>query len=87
MPSEPPNLSGEKRLHGFVFGFVCFLLLYPEFIHRYYNIPNLLGTYVIGVPIEEPMFAASGGAVWTVAYEYVQGYRPTLVRPLRFSHV
>jgi len=67
--------------------FVCFLLLYPEFIHRYYNIPNLLGTYVIGVPIEEPMFAASGGAVWTVAYEYVQGYRPTLVRPLRFSHV
>ncbi len=55
--------------------FLIFLLLYPGFIQRYYNIPNLLGIYVLGVPIEELLFAATGGAIWSVAYEYVQGYR------------
>ena len=55
--------------------FLIFLSLYPEFIQRYYNIPNLLGIYVVGVPIEELLFAATGGAIWSVAYEYVQGYR------------
>jgi lycopene cyclase-like protein len=55
--------------------FLCVLLLYPEFVRRYYNLPNLLGKYVLGVPIEELLFAATGGALWSVAYEYVFGYR------------
>jgi hypothetical protein len=58
--------------------FVLFLLVlafYPEFVHRYYNLSNLFGIYFLGVPIEELLFAASGGAVWSVAYEYVHGYR------------
>jgi len=58
--------------------FVLFLLvlaLYPEFVHRYYNLSNLFGIYFLGVPIEELLFAGSGGAVWSVAYEYVHGYR------------
>jgi hypothetical protein len=55
--------------------FVYFLVLYPGFIERYYNLPNISGIRLLGVPIEELMFAASGGAVWSVAYEYFQGYR------------
>lgn len=55
--------------------FLVVLTLYPEFVHRYYNLPNLLGVGVLGVPIEELLFAATGGAVWSVAYEYVYGYR------------
>jgi hypothetical protein len=58
--------------------FVLFLLLlalYPEFVQRYYTLRNLLGIFVLGVPIEELLFAATGGAVWSVAYEYVHGYR------------
>jgi hypothetical protein len=58
--------------------FVLFLIvlwLYPEFIPRYYNAPLLLGIYILGVPIEELLFAGTGGAIWSVAYEYVQGYR------------
>ena len=54
--------------------FVYFLALYPDFIERYYNLPNISGIRLLGVPIEELMFAASGGAVWSVAYEYFQGY-------------
>jgi hypothetical protein len=56
--------------------FLCFLALFPKFIELYYNIPNLSGIYVLKkVPIEELLFAASGGAVWSIAYEYYQGYR------------
>jgi len=55
--------------------FLIVLALYPEFVRRYYNLPNLLGVGVLGVPIEELLFAATGGAVWSVAYEYVHGFR------------
>ncbi len=55
--------------------FLIFLFLYPGFFQRYHNIPNLLGIYIAGVPIEELLFAGTGGAIWSVAYEYVQGYR------------
>src|SRR6266436_4945691 len=53
--------------------FLVFLFLYPGFVQRYYNVPNLLGIYIAGVPIEELLFAGTGGAIWSVGYEYVQG--------------
>jgi len=72
----PSMLVGALSFAALYFAlFLIFLALYPEFVQRYYNIPNLLGIYLLGVPIEELLFAASGGAIWSVAYEYVQGYR------------
>jgi hypothetical protein len=67
--------------------FFYFLQLYPDFVQRYYNVPNLLGVYILRVPIEELLFAASGGTVWSVAYEYVQGYRLSPGRPFRLVQV
>jgi hypothetical protein len=67
--------------------FVWFLSLYPDFIPRYYNTARLLGIYIIGVPVEEPLFAFSGGAVWTVFYEYVHAYRLVSAMPPRFVRV
>lgn len=55
--------------------FLWVLLLYPEFVQRFYNLSNLLRIYIHGVPIQELLFAATGGAIWSVAYEYVHGYR------------
>lgn len=55
--------------------FLYFLALYRNFVDLYYNLSNISGIRLLGVPIEELMFAASGGAVWSVAYEYLQGYR------------
>jgi hypothetical protein len=57
----------------YFFLFLCVLFLYPDFIHRFYNIPNLLKIYVLGVPIEELLFASTGGAIFSVAYEYLHG--------------
>jgi hypothetical protein len=55
--------------------FLWVLFLYPQFVERFYNLQNLLGIYIRGVPIEELLFAATGGAIWSVGYEYVHGYR------------
>lgn len=55
--------------------FLAVLALYPDFVARFYNLPNLLRIYVCKVPIEELFFAATFGAIWSVAYEYVHGYR------------
>lgn len=55
--------------------YLLVLSLYPDFVRLYYNLQNLLGICLLGVPIDELLFAASGGAVWSVAYEYVHGYR------------
>jgi hypothetical protein len=55
--------------------FMFFLWLYPNFIECFYNLSNISRIYLHHVPIEELMFASTGGAVWSVAYEYLQGYR------------
>lgn len=55
--------------------FMFFLWLYPNFVKCFYNLHNISGICLHGVPIEELMFASTGGAVWSVAYEYFQGYR------------
>jgi len=72
----PTMLTGVLSFTAlYFFLFLIVLFLYPEFIQRYYNVPNLLGVYIAGVPIEELLFAGTGGAIWSVGYEYVQGYR------------
>jgi hypothetical protein len=67
--------------------FELLLRLYPNFIPQFYTVKNLLGIYVLGVPIEELLFAASGGAVWSVAYEYLQGYRLRMSGGFRFERL
>ena len=65
---------------GFVFAlvylflFVLILLRYPEFVTRYWSLQNLWGPAIMGIPIEELLFAATGGAVWSVGYEVTHGF-------------
>jgi hypothetical protein len=67
--------------------FKFLLFVYPEFIQRFYNTPKLLGIYFAGIPVEEIAFAATGGAIWSVAYEYVHGYRVASVFPPRMIQI
>ena len=72
-------------LYWFLFRIVLFF--YPQFVAYYYNLPNLLNIYVAGVPIEELMFASTGGAIWSIAYEYLEGYRLVPGRAFRLARV
>jgi hypothetical protein len=79
----PTMLVGAMSFTVLYFAmFRIVLCLYPEFIQRFYTIKNLLGLYVFGIPIEELLFAAAGGAVWSVAYEYLHGYKLTPAEPI-----
>ena len=63
----PPMLINALSFTAlYFFLFLSLLLLYPDFVQRFYNIPGLLGIYVLGVPLEELLFAASGGAIGSV---------------------
>jgi len=73
IPSMLTGIASFTALYFVLFLWVLFL--YPQFVQRYYNLPDLLGIYVHGVPVEELLFAATGGAIWSVAYEYLHGYR------------
>jgi hypothetical protein len=86
-----PDLIGRMLRGAAIFAaiyvllFAYFLALYSDFITRYYNTENLLGLYVFGIPIEELLFAFTGGAVWSVMYEYMHSYRLVSVVPVRFA--
>jgi len=55
--------------------FLVFNRLFPEFVSTIYVLENFWGIMVLGVPLEEIMFAFSLGACWSVFYEYIRGYR------------
>lgn len=55
--------------------FVVFNLLYPQYIPLIYQHKHLFGIYVLGIPIEELLFSFSAGAAWSIAYEYMLGYK------------
>ena len=75
------DLAQQVISGGVVFGvvylslFLGVLLFYPEFVSRSWNLEGLWGLYVMGVPLEEVLFAATGGAVWTVGYEFTHGFK------------
>jgi hypothetical protein len=54
--------------------FYSLTLIYPNFVPGFYNLKNMAGIYVFGVPIEELEFAFTGGAMWSALYAYSRGH-------------
>ena len=54
--------------------FYGFKLLYPSYIDLIYQHANMLKVYVLGIPLEELLFAFSAGMGWSITYEYMFGY-------------
>jgi hypothetical protein len=74
----------------FVAYYVLFLLgvevTAAGYIERVWNLPALSGVRVLGIPMEELLFAAAFGAYWSAVYEHVtwRGLSPQgNERPLR----
>ncbi|MDF1588086.1 MAG: lycopene cyclase domain-containing protein [Gammaproteobacteria bacterium] len=72
-----------------VWGSVLFLIYYaififgleviaPGYIERVWNLDALNGLFIIGIPIEELLFAASFGYYWTGIYEHLTWKQPSL---------
>ncbi len=65
-------LVGGALFLALYFGFfLAFNLAYPGFVQQVWNLPALSGILVLGVPLEELMFAFTFGMMWSSAYEHV----------------
>jgi hypothetical protein len=79
-----PALAGAV-LTTLVYGALClaFAALIPGIFDLAWNTEKFSNVFVLGVPLEELLYAASTGSVGTVFYPYVTGARFVRVLPVR----
>lgn len=58
----------------FVF-FLFFNLVYPGLVQEVWNLSAISGILIIGVPLEELMFAFTFGMMWSSVYEHIKWYK------------
>ena len=71
------DVVGSGVLFG-ILGFVLYLIyltLFPNIIEQWWNLKDLSGVLVFGIPLEELLFAFGFGMVAGPLYEFWQGYR------------
>ncbi len=74
------DLFGIAFTSAFIFSIIYFaffrgfiLLLYPQLLIKFWLLHNLSGINIIGVPIEEILWAASCGFMFGPAYKFMNG--------------
>jgi hypothetical protein len=58
----------------FVF-FLFFNLVYPELVQEVWNLSAISGILILGVPLEELLFAFTFGMMWSSVYEHALWYK------------
>jgi len=80
-----PDLLHKMISSAVIFGafyFVFFLSIvwvYPEYVRQVWNLADISGVLLLGVPAEEVLFALAFGFLWSSVYEHATWIRP--VRP------
>lgn len=82
-----PDLKKKILLGGvmflalyFVF-FLFFNLTYPNIVQQVWNLFTISGILIVGVPLEELIFAFTFGMLWSSVYEHIGWYRLGGVEP------
>ncbi|MEK6840647.1 MAG: lycopene cyclase domain-containing protein [Nanoarchaeota archaeon] len=76
-----PDLKKKILYGGFIFlaiyfiFFLFFNIIYPEAVKQFWNIANMSGIFILGVPIEELIFAFTFGLMWSSIYEHILWYK------------
>ena len=84
-----PDLKKNIFVSGLIFliiYFIFFLLLnlsYPGLVQEIWNLPAVSGILILGIPIEELMFAFSFGMLWSSYYEHVFWYQMVQIKKKR----
>lgn len=77
-------IRGSVIFTGFYFLFFATMSwVHPDYVATYWNIASISGLMVVGVPLEELMFAATFGMMWSGLYEHFGWYTPNEPRPVR----
>lgn len=81
-----PDLKKKMFASAFIFSglyFIYFLTLtmvYPDYVEQVWNFQAISGILVLGIPIEELMFALSLGFLWSSVYEHLMWRKVTIKR-------
>lgn len=65
-------LGGTAFLITYIACYASVILLYPGLIEQQYNLNNISGVLLLGIPLEEYLFAFGLGLMWSPIYEYVR---------------
>lgn len=74
-----PDLKKKMVVSGVLFLLLYFLyflilvIIEPLFVPEVWNLPALSGVLILGIPLEELLFAFSFGFYWSTAYEHFTG--------------
>lgn len=78
-----PDLKKKIWLGGLLFlglYFIIFLSLviaFPEYVSNVWNLSDLSGILIFGIPMEELLFAFTLGMLWSSFYEHIYWYKLT----------
>lgn len=75
------DLKKEIIIGGILFLIAYFALFFilntfilPDFVAKNWNFEHLIGITILGIPIEELLWAWSFGSLWAPIYEFFKGY-------------
>lgn len=80
-----PDLKNKMLVSALIFlgiYFVYFqslIALYPGYVEQVWNLKALSGVLILGIPLEELLFAASFGFLWSSVYEHFTWHKLELV--------
>lgn len=72
-----PDLKKKMFVSALIFALIYFLYflsliaMYPGYVEQVWNLKAISGILIVGVPLEELLFAASFGFLWSSVYEHV----------------
>ena len=71
-----PDLKKKMIASAFIFlgiyfvYFLTIIVLYPGYVEQVWNLKDISGVLVLGIPLEELLFAISFGFIWSNIYEH-----------------
>lgn len=81
-----PDLKSKIWIGGLLFTglyiiyFGSLILVFPDYVNLYWNIKALSGIIILGIPLEELMFAFTCGMYWSGLYEHIFWYQLKTVK-------
>lgn len=51
--------------------FLTLIAMYPGYVEQVWNLKAISGILVLGIPLEELLFAISFGFIWSSIYEHI----------------
>ncbi len=79
-----PDLLPKMATSAVIFGlfylafFLSLVRVYPDYVGHVWNLEDISGVLLLGVPIEELLFALCLGFLWSSVYEHVTWARPVV---------